>query len=72
MLVQPCSVENAAKFGGTVRSEAGGDGAHALYRIVDAPSEENLRDYMAPFTQLGTVEIMPASTCERVVERGEC
>ena len=72
MLVQHVSEENAAKFGVTVRSEAVVDGAHALYLIVEAQSEENVRDYMAPFTQLGTVEIMPSSTCERVVERGEC
>ena len=72
MLVQHVSSENAAKFGVNVHSEAVVDGAHAFYLIVDAESEENVRDFMAPFYQAGTVEIMPASTCERVVERGEC
>lgn len=72
MLVQHVSAEGAAKFGVTVHSEAVVDGTHAFYLIVDAQSEENVRDFMAPFYQAGTVEIMPASTCERVVERGQC
>jgi len=25
-----------------------------------------------PFSQTGTVDISPASSCEKVVERGEC
>ena len=72
MLVQHVSQEGAAKFGVTVHSEAVVDGTHAFYLIVDAQSEENVREFMAPFYQAGTVEIMPASSCERVVERGKC
>ncbi len=72
MLVQHVSPENAAKFGVNVHSEAVIDGAHTFYLIMDAEGEDKVRDFMAPFYQAGTVEILPASSCEQVVERGQC
>jgi len=38
----------------------------------DARSRDDLERFMQPFAQAGTVEIMPATTCEAVVERGGC
>ncbi len=72
MLVQHVASESASKFGVNIQSHAVVDGAHTFYLIVDAQSEENVRNFMAPFSQMGSVDILPASTCERVVERGKC
>lgn len=62
----------AGEFGVTIRAEAVVDGAHALYAIADAPGEANVRRFMQPFAQAGTVEIRAASSCETVVARGGC
>ncbi len=72
MLLKHVAPTNAAKFGVTIHSDAIIDGGHTYYLIVDAESEENVRECMAPFAQAGTVEISAASSCERVVSRGEC
>ena len=72
MLVQHVSAENASHYGVTVRGDAVVDGKHTFYLIVEAPEEDNVRDFMAPFQQAGTVEIWPASSCEQVVERAQC
>ncbi len=72
MLLKILAASNAEKFGVTVKSEAVLDGRHTLYLTVDAESEDKVKEFMAPFSQMGTVEVWPASTCERVVDRGEC
>lgn len=72
MLVSHVSKENAAKAGVTLHSDAIIDGGHTIYLIVDADSEEPIRQFMTPFAQMGTVEIWPSSSCERVVARGKC
>ena len=72
MLVQHVSPMNAEQFGVTMHADAVIDGRHTFYLIVDAPDEDNVKDFMAPFYQAGSVEIMPASSCEVVVERGKC
>jgi len=46
--------------------------ARAIARPVDAPERENVERFMAPFAQVGTVEISPASRCEAVVARAAC
>ncbi len=72
MLLKHLSPPSAAGFGVTVEGEAVLDGLHTLYLIVDAADESKVKSYMAPFSQMGSVEIWPASSCEKVVERGEC
>ena len=72
MLLKHVSAESATKFGVTIHSDAIIDGGHTYYLIVDAESEENVREFMTPFAQMGTVEISAASSCERVVSRGKC
>ncbi len=72
MLVSHVSKENAAKMGVTLHSDAIIDGGHTIYLIVDADSEEPIKQFMTPFAQMGTVEIWPSSSCERVVARGKC
>lgn len=72
VLLKMLAASNASKFGVTVKSEAVLDGLHTLYLTVDAEYEDKVKEFMAPFSQMGTVEVWPASSCERVVERGKC
>ncbi len=72
MLLKHISQENAAGAGVTVHSEAVVDGAHTFYLILESESEAKVREFMGPFAQMGTVEVWPASACERVVARGKC
>jgi hypothetical protein len=72
MLLAHLAPANAQRFGLTIQGEAVVDGAHTLYLIVDAPDQERVAQFMQPFTQAGAVEVLPASHCETVVERGDC
>jgi hypothetical protein len=72
MLLKHLSPENAGAQGLTIRSEAVVDNAHALYMIVEAADSQSVERFMQPFAQAGSVSVMPASSCETVVERGGC
>src|SRR5690242_2035406 len=72
MLLRILSAENAAQHGVTIQSEAVVDGAHTLYLIAEAPTADAVEQLLAPFAQVGSVEVMPASPCEAVVARGGC
>jgi uncharacterized protein DUF3303 len=71
-LLQIVNATNAAKAGIQIHGDAVANGGHHLYLIVDAVNEGSVRQYFAPFAQLGTLEITPASHCEEVVDRGHC
>jgi hypothetical protein len=71
-LVQHVSPPNAAEQGVTIHGEAVVDGGHTLYLIVDSDNQATVESYMTPFTQVGTVEVLPSSTCEQVVARSAC
>jgi len=72
MLLTHLSERNAASYGLKIKAEGVIDGKHTLYLIVEAPSEQQVMKFMEPFSKAGSVEVMPASTCEVVVERGAC
>ncbi len=72
MLLQHLSPANAQQNGVNILGDAVVNGAHTLYMIVEAPGEAEVSQYMAPFAQAGSVEVMPASHCEQVVSRGGC
>jgi hypothetical protein len=72
MLLKHLSSQSAAGFGVNIHSDAVVDGQHTFYLIVDAADDAKVKDYMTPFYQAGSVEIWPASSCEQVVDRGEC
>lgn len=72
MLLKHLSAENAAQYGINIQGEAVVDGAHTLYLIVQADNPDRVNEFMGPFAQAGSVEVMPASPCEVVVERGAC
>ncbi len=72
MLLQHLSKANARKFGIELHGEAVLDGQHTLVLILEADQEESVEQFMTPFRQAGSVEIVPASLCEAVVERAGC
>ncbi len=72
MLLKHLSPANAKSYGLTIHAEAVINNAHTLYMIVDGRDRDSVQRFMQPFAQAGTVEILPASTCEDVVTRGGC
>ncbi len=71
-LLQIVTPANAKARGISIHGEAVVKGRHHLYLIVDGPSEEAVRGYFAPFGQLGTLHVAPATPCEQVVRQGHC
>jgi hypothetical protein len=72
MLLSHISPVNARKYGVELQGDAVLDGQHTFVLIVDAQEKEQVEKFMQPFSQAGPVEIVPASTCETVVERAGC
>jgi hypothetical protein len=72
MLLQHLSHDNASRYGIDIHGEAVVDGAHSLYLILEAPDREKVEEFMAPFAQAGTVDLLPSNRCEVVVARATC
>jgi len=72
MLLQHISKANARKFGLDLQGEAVLDGQHTFVLIIEAEEQAYIENFMQPFAQAGTVEIVPSSSCEAVVQRGGC
>jgi hypothetical protein len=72
MLLNHLSTANAAKHGVSIHAEAVANDRHTLYLIAQAGDEEQMRQFLAPFAQVGSVELLPASSCEAVINRGGC
>ncbi len=72
MLAQHVSHEGAEKFGLTLHGEGVIDGGHTLYLILDAADKSSVDAFMGPFSNFGSVEVLPASPCEVVVKRAAC
>jgi hypothetical protein len=72
MLLKHLSPANAASYGIKIEGEAVIKDAHKLYLILQAPDEERVKQFMQPFAQAGSVEILAGSSCEEVVKRGVC
>ncbi len=72
MLVQHVSKKNAKKFGVDLLADAVLDSGHTFVLIVEAEDKAYIEQFMQPFAMAGPVEITPSSTCEAVVERGNC
>jgi DMSO/TMAO reductase YedYZ molybdopterin-dependent catalytic subunit len=71
-LLNHLSRPNLRDHGIEIRGEAVVQGQHAMFMILEAEDEEHLRTFLAPFAQAGTIEVLPASTCVRVVASGGC
>ena len=72
MLLQMISAPNASTFGINIQASAVLDGKHILQLILEADDSAKVEEFMAPFTQMGSVDIIPANKCEEVVNRGRC
>ena len=72
MLLQHLSKDNASKSGINIQASAGIEGQHTLNVILDASDSQKVEEFMAPFSKMGTVEVLPAITCEAIVARGRC
>ena len=72
MLLKHVSRDNAVTMGMKLHGEAVVDGAHTFYLILEATDEGKVKEFMYPFSEVGSVEIMPANTCEVVVSRAKC
>ena len=71
-LLEHLDRSNARRYGIELQAEAVLDAQHTLVLIAESEDVSFLEDYMAPFRQAGSVEILSASTCEAVVERHGC
>jgi hypothetical protein len=71
-LLDHLSPATAGPYGVSVQAEAVADDKHTLYLIAEAADEEQLRRYLAPFAQAGSVEVLRASPCEAVIGRRGC
>ncbi len=72
MLLTHLSRMNARKFGVDLQGEAVLNGQHTLTLIMEAKDQASVEKFMQPFAQAGSVEIVPASSCEEVVARAGC
>lgn len=72
MLLAHLQPSQAATFGVKVHGEAVVDGQHTLYLILEAPDRSRVEAFLEPVRRAGSLEIWPASPCERIVERGGC
>ncbi|MGP8073009.1 MAG: DUF3303 domain-containing protein [Thermoplasmata archaeon] len=68
----PAILHNVGQAGITVYGDAVATGGHLLFLIVEAENEKRVREYFAPFGQMETLKVTPASHCEEVVQRGAC
>jgi len=71
-LLKLLSAPEAAKHGVKIHGEAVARGQHHLYLVVDAPDQAAVRNWLAPFAQAGSLDVLPYSHCEEVVARGKC
>jgi hypothetical protein len=65
-------IKGAGNHGIRIHGDAVTTGKHHLYIIVEANNEQTVRGYFAPFGQMGSLTLTPASHCEEVVTRGAC
>lgn len=72
MLLTHINPMNARKFGVNLIGDAVLDGQHTFVIIAEAEDPDNIENFMQPFKMAGPVEVIPASTCEVVVERLGC
>jgi len=65
MLLNHLSRGNLARFGVRIHGEAVVKGEHTLYLIAEAANESQLRRFLAPFEEVGSVDIFPACASDQ-------
>lgn len=66
------SAAAAACFGVAIQAEAVTAGAHRLVLIVEAEEREQVERFMAGLGRYGSVTVLPATSTEAAVARGNC
>ena len=72
MLLSLIDQVNASKFGVKIQAKVGAESQHTLHMIMEAGDSKKVDEFMTPFTQMGSVEVTAAISCEAIVERGRC
>jgi hypothetical protein len=72
MLLSHLDNGNASKLGINIQAKVGAESQHTLHLIMDAADSQKVDEYMAPFAQMGSVEVIPGIACEAIVARGRC
>jgi len=71
-LLNHLKAQNAKQYGVKVHANAVIDGKHTFNLILEADDEKDVSEFMRPFEMAGSVNILPASHCEKVVQREGC
>ena len=71
-LLNYLSRPNVKQHGITIKGEAVVQGEHTFFLIAEASDEAQLRRFMRPFSEAGSLDVFPASTCAMVVASGGC
>ena len=71
-LLNLLSRANAARHGVRIHGEAVLQAAHTMLIIAEAAREEDLRRFLQPLENAGSLEVQPAATCSQVVASGGC
>jgi DMSO/TMAO reductase YedYZ molybdopterin-dependent catalytic subunit len=72
LILNHLSRPNVRKQGVEIHGEAVVQGEHTVYMIVESSDEDSVSSFMRPFAMVGSVEILPASTCTSAVIGGGC
>ena len=72
MLLSHIHQDSSSKFGVTVQASAGAESQHTLHMILDAGDRQKVDEFMALFSQMGSVEVTPGISCEAIIARGRC
>jgi hypothetical protein len=69
-LLNYLSRPNVKQHGITIKGEAVVQDEHTFFLIAEASDEAQLRRFMRPFAEAGSLDVFPASTCAMVVASG--
>jgi uncharacterized protein with GYD domain len=72
MLGQHVTQDSADKFGVKIHADVVHRGEHRMMMVLEADSQAKVEEYVAPFGQVGTVEVKEVATCEEVVRTETC
>ena len=72
MLGQHVTQQTADQFGIKIQTDVVHPGEHRMMMVLEAPSQEPVDRYMAPFGQVGSVDVKEVTTCEEVVRTATC
>ena len=72
MLGQHVTQASADQFGVKIHADVVHPGEHRMMMVLEADEQGPVDQYMAPFTQVGSVDVKEVVTCEQFVETATC